>query len=218
MKQADEVQKLWDKLSAGGKALMPLDKYPFSDKYGWIQDKYGLSWQLIQATGEFKQKIIPSLMFAGNVSGKAEEAIGFYTSVFSKVAGNDSKILSAFRYGADQKPDKEGTIMFADFKLDGQIFAAMDSAREHDFNFNEAISFLVNCENQDEIDYLWDKLSAVPQAEMCGWLKDKFGLSWQIVPTALGELMSNSELGKSQRVMQALLQMKKLDIEKLKNA
>ena len=88
----------------------------------------------------------------------------------------------------------------------------------HDFSFNEAISFVVNCDNQKELDHFWNKLSAVPQAEMCGWLKDKYGLSWQIVPTALGELLSSKESGKSQRVMQAVLQMKKLDIETLKNA
>ena len=216
----DEVQEFWDKLSHDGTALMPLDKYPFSDKYGWIQDKYGLSWQLIKATGEFNQIIIPSFLFVGNVSGKAEEAINLYTSVFSEISKNDSEVLTAYRYTADQKPEKEGTIMFADFKLDGQIFAAMDSAREHKFSFNEAVSFVVNCENQKELDHFWDKLSegGDPKAQMCGWLKDKYGLSWQIVPTVLGELLSSKESGKSQRVMQKVLQMKKLDIDTLKEA
>ncbi|MEJ2615192.1 MAG: VOC family protein [Ignavibacteriaceae bacterium] len=219
-KTDDDVRDLWDKLSKGGTALMPLDKYPFSDMYGWIQDKYGLSWQLIKATGEFKQIIIPSLMFVGNVKGKAEEAINLYTSVFSSVSKNDSKVLSTYRYDADQKPEKEGTIMFADFKLDGQIFAAMDSAREHNFSFNESISFVVNCDDQKELDHFWDKLSedGDPKAQMCGWLKDKYGLSWQIIPTILGELLSSKESGKPQRVMQKVLQMKKLDIETLRRA
>ncbi len=217
-KTGNEVQELWDNLSNGGTALMPLDKYPFSEKYGWIQDKYGVSWQLIQASGDFQQTIIPTLIFTGNISGKAEEAINNYTSIFSDITASESKLISAFRYSPDQKPEKEGTIMFADFKLDGQIFAAMDSAREHKFNFNEAVSFVVNCESQREIDYFWDKLSAVPQAEMCGWLKDKYGLSWQIVPANIGELLSSKEPGKSQRVMQKVLQMKKLDIEELQNA
>ena len=218
-KTGNEVQELWDKLSVGGLVRMPLDKYPFSEKYGWIEDKYGVSWQLIQATADFSQIIIPAFIFAQNVSGKAEEAINFYTSVFSEY-GNDSKVISIFRYDADQKPEKEGTIMFADFKLDGQIFAAMDSAREHKFNFNEAISFVVNCDDQKELDHFWNKLSegGDPKAQMCGWLKDKYGLSWQIVPTILGELLSSKEVGKSQRVMQHVLQMKKLDIETLKKA
>ena len=159
-KTEDEVQALWDKLSDGGKALMPLGKYPFSEKYGWIEDKFGLSWQLILAAGEIEQKIIPSMMFVGDVCGKAEEAIDFYTSIF-----DNSKVISTFPYGAGQKPDKEGTIAFADFKLEGQLFAAMDSAREHDFTFNEAISFMVNCNTQEDVDYFWDKLSAVPEAE-----------------------------------------------------
>lgn len=218
-KTGNEVQELWDKLSVGGLVRMPLDKYPFSEKYGWIDDKYGVSWQLIQATGDFSQIIVPTFIFAQNVSGKAEEAINFYTSVFSEY-GNDSKVISLFRYGADQKPEQEGTIMFADFKLNGQIFAAMDSARDHNFTFNEAISFVVNCNNQKELDHFWDKLSegGDPKAQMCGWLKDKYGLSWQIVPTILGELLSSKEDGKSKRVMQKVLQMKKLDIEELENA
>jgi predicted 3-demethylubiquinone-9 3-methyltransferase (glyoxalase superfamily) len=216
----DEVQELWDKLSVGGLVRMPLDKYPFSEKYGWIEDKYGVSWQLIKATGDFKQTIIPSLLFVGNKSGKAEEAINLYTSVFSSVSKNSSNVLSTYRYTADQKPEKEGTIMFADFKLDGQIFAAMDSAREHNFSFNEAISFVINCDNQKELDHFWDKLSegGDPKAQMCGWLKDRYGLSWQIVPAALGDLLSSNEPGKSERVMQKVLQMKKLDIESLEKA
>lgn len=214
-KTENEVQQLWDKLSNGGTALMPLDKYPFSEKYGWIQDKYGVSWQLILSTGEIKQKIVPSMLFVHNVSGKAEEAINFYTSVF-----NDSKVLSTFRYGANQQPDKEGTIAFADFLLEGQIFAAMDSAHAHDFNFNEAISFVVNCETQEEVDYFWKKLSedGDKNAQQCGWLKDKYGLSWQIVPTVLGKLLSEPDPEKSKRVMQAMLQMDKINIEVLKNA
>ena len=110
--------------------------------------------------------------------------------------------------------------MFADFKLDGQIFAAMDSEREHNFNFNEVISFVVNCDNQKELDHFWNKLSegGDPKAQVCGWLKDKYGLSWQIVPKDLGNLLSSKEPGKSQRVMQKVLQMKKLDIAELENA
>ena len=212
-KTADEVQTLWDKLSVGGKALMPLDKYPFSEKYGWIEDKYGLSWQLIMSVGEIKQNIVPSMLFVRNVCGRAEEAINFYTSIF-----NDSKILSTFRYGANQKPDKEGTIAFADYILEGQIFAAMDSAHPHDFAFNEAVSFVVNCESQKEVDCFWQKLSEGGQEGQCGWLKDKYGVSWQIVPTVLSKLLQDKDREKSKRVMQSMLQMKKIDIEGLKKA
>ena len=209
----DEVKKLWDKLSPGGKILMPLDKYFFSDKYGWIQDKYGLSWQLIKSQGDFSQKIVASMLFVGDVCGKVEEAINFYTIVF-----NDSKVKTIFRYEAGMEPEKEGNIAFSDFILEGQIFAAMESAREHEFSFNEAVSFVVNCDDQKEVDYYWDKLSAVPEAEQCAWLKDKYGISWQIVPSALPKFLSDSDPEKSQRVMQAMLKMKKIVIEDLKKA
>lgn len=215
-KQAREnLDALWDKLSKGGTALMPLDKYPFSERYGWIQDKYGLSWQLIltNPAGEERPFIVPSLMFTGKVCGKAEEATDFYISVFK-----NSKRGIVAHYPQGMEPDKEGTIMFTDFMLESQWFAAMDSAREHNFAFNEAISLLISCEIQEEIDYYWEKLTADPKAEQCGWLKDKFGLSWQIVPTALGQLLSDPDPQKSKRVMQAMLQMKKIDVAKLKQA
>jgi predicted 3-demethylubiquinone-9 3-methyltransferase (glyoxalase superfamily) len=210
-----DLDVLWENLSNGGTALMPIDKYPFSDRYGWIQDKYGLSWQLILSNpdGEERPFIVPSLMFVGAISGKAEEASDFYLSVFK----NTKRGLIA-RYPQGMEPDKEGTIMYTDFMIEKQWFAAMDSAHQHDFNFNEAISFMVNCENQNEVDYFWEKLSAVSESEQCGWLKDKYGLSWQIVPTALGKLLSDPDPEKSQRVMKAMLQMKKINIADLQKA
>src|SRR4029078_6532000 len=123
-----------------------------------------------------------------------------------------------FRYGANQEPDKEGTIAFADFSLMGEWFAAMDSAHQHNFSFNEAISFVVNCETQDEIDYYWNKLVEGGQESVCGWLKDKFGVSWQIVPANLSQLLSDPDPQKSQRVMQSMLQMKKIDLPTLQKA
>jgi predicted 3-demethylubiquinone-9 3-methyltransferase (glyoxalase superfamily) len=214
-----EVEELWKKLSDGGKILMALDKYPFSEKYGWLEDKFGVSWQIMISAGDIEQKIIPSLMFTKN-SGKTEEAINFYISVFSQRDGspNNSKPGSFFRYEDGQKPDEDSSVAYADFTLEGQKFAAMDGGHMHDFSFNEAVSFVVNCDDQKELDYYWNKLSAVPQAEMCGWLKDKYGLSWQIVPAKLFDLLSSKEPGKSQRVMQKVLQMKKLDIAELENA
>jgi predicted 3-demethylubiquinone-9 3-methyltransferase (glyoxalase superfamily) len=206
---------LWERLSQGGMALMPLDKYPFSERFGWVQDKYGLSWQLIFSNpeGEERPFIVPSLMFVGDVSGRAEEAINFYLSIFE-----NSKMGAIMHYGAGQEPDKEGTVMFADFMLEGQWFAATDSAHEHNFAFNEAISFLVHCDTQEEIDTYWERLSEVPEAEQCGWLKDKFGLSWQISPTALGEMLTNGTREQIDRVTQAFLPMKKLEVAELQKA
>jgi predicted 3-demethylubiquinone-9 3-methyltransferase (glyoxalase superfamily) len=211
----ENIDTLWKKLSQGGTALMPLQQYPFSQRYGWVQDKYGLSWQLILSDpkGEERPFIVPSLMFVGAVCGKAEEAINFYLSVFK-----DSKMGAMHRYSTGQEPDEPGTVMFADFMLLGQWFATMDSAREHHFAFNEGVSFMVNCDTQEEIDYYWGKLSAVPEAEQCGWLKDKYGLSWQIVPTAMDEMMKNASDEQMARVTEAFLKMKKFDIAKLKEA
>ncbi len=212
-KTAEEVDSLWEKLSDGGKILMPLDKYFFSEKYGWVQDKFGVSWQLLLAEGGFPQKIMPSLLFVGEHSGKAEEAITFYTSIFK-----NSKKKEIYRYEAGQAPDKEGTIAYADFELEGQTFAAMDSAQKHDFTFNEGVSFVVNCETQEEIDHYWNSLSAVPEAEQCGWLKDKYGVAWQIVPVALTRLLKDPDPAKAERVMKAMLDMKKLVIADLEKA
>lgn len=210
----DEVDALWEKLSERGKALMDLGVYPFSEKYGWVQDRYGLSWQ-VMFTGERKieQKITPTLMFVGNQCGKAEEAINFYATVF-----HNARVGDILRYGIGEEPDKEGTIKHAAFTLEGQKFAAMDSARVHDFAFNEAISFIVHCKDQDEIDYYWGKLSADPKAEQCGWLKDKYGLSWQIVPTVMEEMLKDKDREKIDRVTEAFLKMKKFDIKALKRA
>ena len=153
-KTKDEVDALWKELSAGGQALMELGEYPFSERYGWTQDRFGLSWQ-VMAMGDrpITQKIIPTLMYVGAVSGKAEEAINFYASMF-----RNSKVGDILRYGKGEEPDKEGTIKHAAFTLEGQEFAAMDSAYEHEFGFNEAVSLVVRCESQAEIDYYWDKL------------------------------------------------------------
>lgn len=212
----ENLNALWDKLSDGGTPLMPLDKYDFSKRYGWIQDKYGVSWQLILTDpgGEERPFIIPSLLFTRDVSGKAEEATDFYTSVFKGAHRG-----SIARYPEELKPDKESTVMFTDFTLEGQWFAAMDGGVSlHDFSFNEAISLMVYCKDQEEIDYYWGKLSAVPESEQCGWLKDKYGVSWQIVPTAMDEMMSNGTPEQIARVTEAFLKMKKFDIAELEKA
>ncbi len=213
-KTKQEVDALWEKFSKGGTTLMELDKYPFSERYGWLQDRYGLSWQLMYVgESETKQRITPVLMFVGKVAGKAEDAVNFYTSVFKN---SSSHILA--RYGKGEEPEKEGTVKYAALELSGVEFGAMDSAREHKFAFNEAISFIVSCETQDEIDYYWKQLSAVPESEQCGWLKDKFGLSWQIVPKQMDEMMRRGTPEQIARLTQAFLKMKKFDIAGLQKA
>jgi len=210
----EEVNALWKELSKGGNALMDLGKYPFSERYGWTQDKYGLSWQLMFfGDRPIGQRIIPTLMFVGKVAGKAAEAINFYVSVF-----HDATVGDILRYDKGEEPDVEGTIKHASFTLEGQEFAGMDSAREHNFTFNEAISLMVHCETQEEIDYYWERLSADPKAEQCGWLKDKYGLSWQVVPNEMDEMMKDKDEKKIARVTEAFLRMKKFDIETLKKA
>ncbi len=212
---AKRIDEVWAKLSEGGKALMEIGEYPFSKRYGWIQDKYGLTWQLILTNpeGEDRPLIIPSMLFVGDKYGKAEEASNFYLSVFK-----DSKRGAIAKYPTGSEPNKEGTVMFTDFKLFDMWFAAMDGGGQHNFTFNEAVSFIVNCEDQAEIDYYWEKLSAVPESEQCGWLKDKYGVSWQIVPTVMNEMIASGNKEKIARVTQAFLKMKKFDIAELKRA
>jgi predicted 3-demethylubiquinone-9 3-methyltransferase (glyoxalase superfamily) len=209
------LDALWQKLSTGGTALMPLDKYPFSERYGWIQDRYGVSWQLILSDpgGEERPFIVPSLLFVGEVAGQAEEAIELYRSVFP-----DSRRGLTARFGKGQEPDKEGTLMFADFMIMHQWFAAMDSAGPHQFTFNEAISFMVECRDQAEIDRYWDRLIEGGEEQPCGWLKDKFGVSWQIVPAGMNEILQDQDQLKRERVMKAFFQMKKIDVAALKAA
>ncbi len=209
-----EVDELWEKLKENGSVLMPLDEYPFSNRYGWLQDQFGLSWQIMDV-GEKKvtQKITPCLLFVGDQYGKAEEAMKFYTQIFK-----DSKTGQISRYEKGEKPDQEGKVKHAGFHLADQEFIAMESALSHQFSFNEAISFKVNCQTQDEIDFYWEKLSAVPESEQCGWLKDKFGVSWQIVPGILSKLLRDPDKGKAGKVMKAMMQMKKIEIPKLMDA
>lgn len=206
-----EIDSLWAKLAGGGSVLMGLDAYPFAKRYGWLADKYGVNWQLMLPESPPAQKAFPSLMFTGSLAGRAEEAIRFYASVFK-----DSSVGMLSRYGPGQAPDKEGTLNFGAFTLGGRSFSAMDSAHPHAFTFSEAVSLVVTCEDQAEIDYYWKRLGEGGSDGQCGWLKDKFGLSWQVVPKVLESLMSDPE--RSGRVVQAFLKMKKFDIAALMEA
>jgi predicted 3-demethylubiquinone-9 3-methyltransferase (glyoxalase superfamily) len=209
----EELDHLWQSLSDGGQVLMELGTYPFSEYYGWVNDKFGVSWQLIVQSEPQANKIIPSLMYTQGQAGKAEEAINFYTSVFP-----DSHIGTVTHYGAGMEPDTEAMVAHADFTVMGQSLIAQESAREHMFAFNEGVSLQVTFDTQEEIDEYWAKLSADPEAEACGWLKDKYGVSWQVVPRVMDEMMRNATPEQMERVMAAYMPMKKFDIAALQAA
>ena len=199
-----EIEKVWNALIEGGKVLMAYNTYP---------DKYVLSWQLSWSEHhKMKQKITPLLMFTKDGAGKAKDAIDAYISIFPN---SSIEMIVPYEKG---EGDIEGFIKHSRFMLDGQNFMAMDSSGQHDFGFNEAVSFVVHCDTQEQIDRYWEKLSAVPEAEQCGWLKDVYGVSWQIVPTVMNEMMTSGNKEKISRVTQTFLQMKKFDIAKLQEA
>jgi predicted 3-demethylubiquinone-9 3-methyltransferase (glyoxalase superfamily) len=205
-KTIEQTDEIYNRLAEGGEPLMPIGKYDWSERYGWIKDKYAVTWQVMLGTEE---KICPSLLFVGDKFGKAEEAIKFYTSVF------DNSSIDNLQHYPDQTPFA-GKVLFSEFKLNQYNLIAMDGPGNHAYTFNEAVSFVVECQNQEEIDYYWNKLTEGGEESMCGWLKDKFGISWQIIPAVIGQLMSNPEKGG--RVMQGILKMKKLDLGILMNA
>lgn len=207
-----EVDRLWAALSPGGEALMELDAYPFSARYGWLKDRFGLSWQIMYAK-DAVQRITPSLLFSGPACGHAEEAVRLYASLFP-----DSSVDLVSRYAEGEATAPDAKVNYVGFRLAGQSFSAMDHGYDADFTFNEAFSLIVYCDDQAELDFFWDKLSAVPESEACGWLKDQFGLSWQIVPTRLAELMSTDDPARTERVSRVLLNMKKIDIAALESA
>jgi predicted 3-demethylubiquinone-9 3-methyltransferase (glyoxalase superfamily) len=206
-----EIDYLWKSLSDRGSIMMGLSEYPWSKKYGWLNDRFGLSWQIsLDKLENNGQKITPAFLFMGEQHSLAEEAIKFYTSVFPF-----SLVKNIHRYVAGEN-EPVGSVKLAQFRLKKQAFIIMGNSMKHEFGFNEAVSLQVFCDLQSEIDYYWSKLSEGGSEGQCGWLKDKYGVSWQIVPSILPELMSNPE--KSGRVMKAFLQMKKFDIEALTRA
>ena len=195
--------ELWSQLVEGGEVLMSLDTYPYSKRYGWVKDRYGVTWQLMltDPAGEPRPFIIPALLFAGPNTNRAEEAMLYYQSIFR---GTKQGVIS--RYPEPTGPAEKGSIMFADFMLEGQWFAVMDSGVDQNVPFSEAVSLSIACKDQAEIDAYWEELSTVPEAEQCGWCKDKFGVSWQVVPENIEELMSKPD------AYTKLLNMKKLVI------
>jgi predicted 3-demethylubiquinone-9 3-methyltransferase (glyoxalase superfamily) len=204
----EKLDILWAKLADGGQVLMDLAEYPWSKRYGWVQDRFGVWWQLILGDegGEPRPPIVPSFLFTGDVYGRAEEAGAFWRGVF-----DDSRAGQLVRHETATEHDRAGAVMFSDFRLGPTWFAAMDSGYPHGFGFNEAISFIVTCRDQAELDRYWAALSADPAAEQCGWCKDRFGVSWQIQPQVLADAMASGDQATIDRVTQAFLPMKKLD-------
>lgn len=210
-----EIDQLWQSLSEKGKALMALQSYPWSKKYGWVEDRFGLSWQLsLGKVEQVGQKISPLLMYPHETPGKTREAIRFYTDVF-----RNTEIIDTVEYEKGE-PGYEGNIKHAEFALEGQIFMAMDSGVKQPFTFNEGVSILIKCHSQREIDYYWERLTegGDPKAQQCGWLKDKFGVSWQVYPVRLEEMLRDPDKAKTERVTKAYLQMKKFDLAELEKA
>jgi predicted 3-demethylubiquinone-9 3-methyltransferase (glyoxalase superfamily) len=205
-----EIDSLYAALSDGGFVMMELAEHSFAKKYAWVSDRFGVSWQLILR--DVPQKIAPCLMFTGPNFGKAKEAMAFYTSLFA-----NSKIETVHEYGPGE-PVPQGAVAHARFVLNGYAFAVTESSLDHGFNFSEAISFMVDCESQKEIDFFWSKLSEGGAPSQCGWLTDKFGIAWQIIPAALNEIMQSGDEEKKHRTMAALMKMTKLDIAALQNA
>ncbi len=208
----EELNKIWNAFSKEGTVLMPLDKYPWGEKYGWINDKFGISWQIaLGKISDVGQKITPCLMFTGKQYGRADEAIEHYSSIFKNV-----KVDGILRYGTNELPDQEGKVKHAQFALNDQKFMIMESAAPHNFTFTEGVSLTIYCESQKEIDHYWEKLTESGAESMCGWLKDKFGVSWQIVPTILDKIMSDP--AKAGKAAQAFMSMRKLNIEQIVQA
>jgi predicted 3-demethylubiquinone-9 3-methyltransferase (glyoxalase superfamily) len=199
----EHLDAVWAALSDGGNELMPLGEYEFSPHYGWIQDRFGMSWQLIltDPAGEPRPFVIPNLLFGGSVQNRAADAMDYYTSVFEGATTGD-----VWPYPDAVGPATAESIMFGELNLFGQWFALMDSAVEQHFTFNPGVSLMLQCEDQDELDRYWHELSAVPEAEQCGWLVDRFGLSWQVVPANMSELMQ------APGSFEKLLAMRKIEI------
>lgn len=208
---ADEVDRLWHGLEDGGTPRVPLGAYPFADRFGWIEDRFGVNWQL--STGDADAmgcRVVPTLMYVGDAP-RAEAAVRRYAEIFPD-AGVDH---------VTPQPDPADGVMLARFRLAGQTFQAMDgSSQMHDFGFTEATSLMVECEDQDEIDHYWDALTegGDPAAQRCGWLKDAYGVSWQVVPRELGAMIASPDRERAARVTEAFMDMTKLHLPTLREA
>lgn len=208
-KTEKDINDIFEKLSQKGEVLIPLGK-SLGEKYAFFKDKFGIAWQIMLAKEQ--HPITPCLLFTGKNLGRCEEAIQFYKTVFRN---SGSEILVHYKKGEE---GKEGMVRHSLFYLEGQEFIAMDDKKPQNLEFNESISFVINCESQQEIDYYWNRLSGGGQTSVCGWLKDKYGVSWQVVPAILGKMLQDKDASKSKRVMEAMLKMTKIEINDLERA
>lgn len=198
------LDELYKRLSTGG-VLMELGEYPFSPRYAWVRDRFGMTWQLMltDPDGDPRPFVIPSFMFGGTNHAHAEEATDAWITLF-----DNSRRGALYRY-EEGGPLDAGTVMFTDFTLRGTWMAATDSGAFHDFTFTPGVSIIVSCRDQEEIDRYWAGLSAVPEVERCGWCIDRWGVSWQVVPHNIAELMANAA------TRDKILHMGKIDLAKL---
>ena len=209
---AQAIRRMHAVLMDGGREIRPLQAYPFGELYCWLQDRWGVHWQFLK-TREPGTRIVPDLMFAGAMTGKAEEAMRFYVSL---LPGSSIRDISA--YGPGEAQVKEARHDYVLASLAGSMFSAVDSPLPREETFNEAASIVVHCKDQAEVDRLWAALSASPRHEACGWLKDRYGVSWQIVPEELYSLAIDARGEYDPGVTRAMLGMKKLDIAALRAA
>lgn len=211
LENEDETKRMFDALSPGGRVMMPPGAYPWSPSYAWVEDRFGVSWQLIAGRrAEGEPRIMPSLMFAGAQQGRAAEAMRHYTSVFG------GGVESLEHYAPAEGP--ETFVKHARFRMAGEIFAASDSHVPHGFDFNEGVSLSVTCRDQAEVDRVWDALRHGDERPICGWIKDRFGVSWQVVPARIMELEAKNDPVAMGRMFQAMLTMERLDVAALEMA
>lgn len=211
----EEGDAIWNKLADGGLVMMEYQEYPFAKKYGWLNDKFGMSWQVIVCGVPLH--ISQSLMFIGKEAGKTEEAINYYVDLFKKAPGkgwDNSKIEDLARY-EEGEGDTVGFIKHGAFVLAGETFKALGSSYEHQFSFSQATSFIINCNNQEEIDYFYDTLAKGGQEQPCGWVIDKYRVSWQVTPAKWAEWMCGPN---GEKAAKAMFTMKKLDYAVLEKA
>ncbi|WP_143961113.1 VOC family protein [Litoribacter populi] len=211
----EQLDGVWKTLATNGNILMPLDKYDWSQKYGWVQDRFGVSWQLSLGNMEDvkHQKIVPTFLFPHTQPGQAAPAIEYYTSIFP-----DSDVIGILQYPAEDQDGNAGNVMHAQFSLLGKQIMAMDSGVPQDYSFTEGISFVILCEDQAEVDHYWNSLSQDGEEQPCGWLKDKFGVSWQVIPRRMMELFKSNEQEAKERLSACMFKMKRLVMSELEEA
>ncbi len=208
-----EIDRLWAALIEGGRARMELGSYPWCEHYGWVEDRFGVSWQLMMADpGELKQVIVPALMFTQGAAGKAEEAMAHYGKALGGLAP-----VEVNHYPAGTGAN-EGLLMHGQYRIAGQAFIAFDSPQDHGFGFTPGISLQVHAGDQAETDRIWNALRHVPEAEQCGWLADRYGLSWQVLPEGMSSYVNGPDKAAAGRSRAAMFAMKKIDIAALKAA